>query len=197
VQFVNGGTTVNAPMLFVVGSQVNAQIPWNLVPAGATQNVNVTVTVGNTISAPSQVTVGPFSPGIFATGPPAFRAIAQNQDGTLAQPAGSIPGLTTHPAKVGDVITIYATGLGAVDNPPADGGIPPSGTLARTLTVPIVLVGGISAQVQFSGLQPQFVGVNQVNVFIPNVPAGDAVPLQLQMGGITSPNNITLAVASQ
>src|SRR6202022_3058358 len=29
VQFVNGGTTMNAPMLFVIGSQVNAQVPWN------------------------------------------------------------------------------------------------------------------------------------------------------------------------
>src|SRR5579864_9599335 len=27
VQFVNGGTTLNAPMLFVSGSQVNAQVP--------------------------------------------------------------------------------------------------------------------------------------------------------------------------
>src|ERR1700730_7122102 len=27
VQFVNGGTTMNAPMLFVIGSQVNAQVP--------------------------------------------------------------------------------------------------------------------------------------------------------------------------
>ena len=195
VQFVNGGTTMNAPMLFVVGSQVNAQIPWNLVPAGATQNVNVVVNVNNTTSAPSQVTVGPFSPGIFTTGPPAFRAIAQNLDGTLAQPAGSIAGLTTNPVKVGAALIIYATGLGPVDNTPADGAIPPSG-LVNTLTVPTVLVGGMQAQVLFSGLQPQFVGVNQVNIIIPpTAPTGDAVPLQIQMGGITSPNNVTIAVS--
>src|ERR1700730_3297468 len=45
VQFVNGGTSVNAPLVFVAGTQVNAQIPWSLVPAGATQNVNVVVNV--------------------------------------------------------------------------------------------------------------------------------------------------------
>jgi uncharacterized protein (TIGR03437 family) len=198
VQFINGSTTVNAPLVFVAGTQVNAQIPWGLVPAGATQNVSATVNVNNVTSAPSQFTVGPFSPGIFATGPPDFRAIAQNLDGTLAQPAGSIAGLTTHAVKIGDAIIIYATGLGAVDNPPSDGGIPPAGTLANTLTKPIVTVGGIQAQVLFSGLQPQFVGVNQVNIIIPpNAPTGDAVPLQFQIGGITSPNNITIAVAGQ
>jgi uncharacterized protein (TIGR03437 family) len=53
----------------------------------------------------------------------------------------------------------------------------------------------MTAQVLFSGLQPQFVGVNQVNIIIPpNAPTGDAVPLQIQMGGITSPNNVTIAV---
>ena len=194
VQFVNGNTNLPAPMLFVVGSQVNAQVPWNLVPPNTTQNVNVVVTNNGVASAPAQVTVGSFSPGIFTAGPPDFRAIAQNVDGTLAQPPGSIAGLTTHPVKVGDALIIYATGLGPVDNAPSDGGIPPAGTLVNTLTKPTVLVGGVSANVLFSGLQPQFVGVNQVNIVIPNVPDGDKVPLQLQMGGITSPDSVTIAV---
>jgi uncharacterized protein (TIGR03437 family) len=56
------------------------------------------------------------------------------------------------------------------------------------------MVGGVTAQVLFSGLQPQFVGVNQVNIVIPNVPPGDRVPLQIQMGGIISPDNVTIAV---
>ena len=194
VQFVNGDTTLNAPMLFVVGSQVNAQVPWNLVPPNTTANVNVVVNVNNVASPAAQVTVGPVSPGIFATAAPDFRAIAQNVDGTLAQPPGSIAGLTTHPVKVGDALIIYATGLGPVDNPPAPGAIPPAGTLVNTLTKPIVLVGGMSAQVLFSGLQPQFVGVNQVNIVVPATAAGDKVSLQLQMGGITSPSTTTIAV---
>jgi uncharacterized protein (TIGR03437 family) len=197
VQFASGQTTLPAPLLFVSGTQINAQVPWELVPGNTTQNVNVTVTMNNVTSAPVPVTVGPFSPAIFTAGPPNFYAIAQNVDGTLAQPAGSIPALTTHPVKLGDAIVIYATGLGAVDNPPADGGIPQGG-LVHTLTPPVVTVGGMTAQVFFSGLSPQFIGVNQVNIFIPqNAPTGDAVPLQIQMGGITSPANVTIAVSSQ
>jgi uncharacterized protein (TIGR03437 family) len=84
-----------------------------------------------------------------------------------------------------------------VDNTPADGGIP--SVLTNTLTKPIVMLGGITvpqADVLFSGLTPQFVGVNQLNIIIPpTAPAGNAVPLQIQMGGVTSPSNVTIAVS--
>jgi uncharacterized protein (TIGR03437 family) len=60
------------------------------------------------------------------------------------------------------------------------------------------MLGGITvppADVLFSGLQPQFVGVNQVNIIIPpNAPTGEAVPIQFQVGGITSPATVTIAV---
>jgi uncharacterized protein (TIGR03437 family) len=57
------------------------------------------------------------------------------------------------------------------------------------------MIGGLSAQVPFSGLSPQFVGVNQLNVTIPNVTPGDAVPIQIQMNGITTSNQIPIAVS--
>jgi uncharacterized protein (TIGR03437 family) len=190
VRFVNGNTSTPAPLLFVNSTQINAQVPWNLVPGGVSQNVNVIVTTAAGSSTPIAVGVGPFSPGIFSIG---TLAAAQNVDGTLAQPAGSIPGGTTHPAKIGDTIIIYASGLGAVDNPIADGDIPQK--LTNTRTIPLVLIGGVSAHVSFSGLSPQFVGVNQLNVEIPNTAPGNAVSLQLQVGGISSPSNITMAVS--
>ena len=70
----------------------------------------------------------------------------------------------------------------------------PSG-LAHAITTPVVLIGGVSAHVDFAGLSPQFPGVNQVNVVIPaGVAPGDAVPLQLQLGGITTTDRVTIAV---
>jgi len=48
----------------------------------------------------------------------------------------------------------------------------------------------------FSGLSPQFVGVNQLNVIVPKAAPGDAVPIQIQVGGITSPSTITIAVGN-
>jgi uncharacterized protein (TIGR03437 family) len=198
VQFVNGQTTINAPMLYVQPdstgsiSQINAQVPWALVTPGTTSTVNVVVSHDGVSSPSTPVTIGPFSPAIFASG---TRAVAVNLDGTLVWPAGAIAGLTTHPAKPGDVIIIYATGLGAVDQPIADGANSLD-ALRNTLTPPVVLVGGLSAKVAFSGLSPQFVGVNQLNIVVPNAAPGDAVPLQLQLGGITSPSTITIAVGN-
>jgi uncharacterized protein (TIGR03437 family) len=65
------------------------------------------------------------------------------------------------------------------------------------VTLPVVLVGGIQAQVLFSGLAPEFPGVYQLNVVLPpGVPTGDAVPIQLQIGGITSTDRVTIAVSN-
>jgi uncharacterized protein (TIGR03437 family) len=192
VQFVNGSTTLKAPMLYVSATQLNVQIPWELLPGGVAANVDVVVTNNGKSSAKSPFMAGPFSPGIFASG---GRAIAANSaDGTLAWPTGSVPGLVTHPAKQGDVIVIYATGLGSVAKPPADGENSLD-KLRPTLVTPTVLVGGVSAQVLFSGLSPQFVGVNQVNVKVPSVAPGDAVTLQLQENGVSSQSNLTIAVS--
>ena len=184
VKFVSGSTTVDAPLLFLQSNQINAVVPWNLVPGEAT----VTVTNGSVASAPASVKIGDFSPAVFAIG---TMAAVQNVDGSLAQPAGSISGRTTHPAAIGDVVIIYATGLGPVDTTPAEGATPSKTT--NTLHKPFVAIGGLSAEIQFSGLSPQFVGVYQLNVVVPNVAPGDTVPVQLALGGITSPK-LTMAV---
>lgn len=185
VKFVSGGNTVEVPMLYAQSNQINAVVPWNLVPGSAT----VVVTNGSASSSAAPVTIGEFSPAVFAIG---TMAAVQNVDGSLAQPAGSITGRTTHPAAIGDVVIIYATGLGPVATTPAEGGTPASTT--DTLHKPFVSIGGLSAEIQFSGLSPQFVGVYQLNVVVPNVAPGNTVPVQLALGGITSPK-LTMAVS--
>ena len=104
----------------------------------------------------------------------------------------SIPGLVTRPAKSGDTIIVYATGLGAV-SPSIDNGAAPGDILRNTSVKAQVLIGGKSADVPFSGLSPQFVGVNQLNVTVPSVGAG-VIPLQINAGGVISTNQVTIAV---
>jgi uncharacterized protein (TIGR03437 family) len=78
----------------------------------------------------------------------------------------------------------------------ADGAAPGS-VLTSANTPPIVLVGGITVQVDFAGLSPQFPGVYQLNLTLPsNIPAGNAVPVQIQVGGVTSPATFTIAVGN-
>ena len=51
-------------------------------------------------------------------------------------------------------------------------------------------VGGVNAQVVFSGIRPGLPGVYQINIIVPaGSPTGNAVPLQIQMGGITTSNH--------
>jgi uncharacterized protein (TIGR03437 family) len=198
VQFENNNATYTAPLSYVqpgtdTQSLINAQVPWEVAPTdGGTTTWNVVVTNNGAASAPTSVTVGSVSPGIFASN---GLGIVINLDSTLAQPAGAIPTLTTHPAKPGDAVIVYATGLGAVNPSIADGQNSLDQT-RQTLAVPVVLVGGQPAQVLFSGLTPQYPGVNQLNIVIPNVPANNNTPIQIQVGGFTSPANITFAVSN-
>jgi uncharacterized protein (TIGR03437 family) len=185
------GTNIKAPLLYVQSDQVNAIVPWDLLLGEKAATVNVVVTNGSQSSAPVAVKAAEFSPAIFAIG---TLAAAQNTDGSLAQPDGSIPGRTTHPAKIGDTVVIYATGLGPVFPAVADGAKPPDGTLVNSLHKPGVLFKGHSAEISFSGLSPQFVGVYQLNVIVPDVVPGDKIPLQLVLGGVASPSAITIAV---
>jgi uncharacterized protein (TIGR03437 family) len=64
-----------------------------------------------------------------------------------------------------------------------------------TIAHPTVLVGGVPAHVTFSGLSPQFVGIDQINIVVPQGAAsGDAVPLQIRLGGITTSDQVTMAI---
>jgi uncharacterized protein (TIGR03437 family) len=57
-----------------------------------------------------------------------------------------------------------------------------------------VLIGGVAAQVDFSGLAPGFAGLYQVNAVVPqSVTPGSAVSLQITIGAQTS-GTVTIAV---
>jgi uncharacterized protein (TIGR03437 family) len=188
---------IPAPLNFVSAGQVNAQMPWDVLSSGTVGTADIVVTSNGNVSTSVSVPVGPFSPGIFSSG---TQAIAYgNTDGIIAAAVGAIPGLTTHPAKINDPLTlvILATGLGAVNPPVQTGNNVTDGVAHNTATTPTVTVGGIGAQVVFSGISPQFVGVYQINIVIaPGTPTGDKIPLQISMGGVTTPSTITIAVSN-
>ncbi len=176
--FVNG---FPAPLLFVSPNQINLQVPWELGLGDGTTPFTVIIggpaylgtrtgapvngTISNTISAG----VGVASPGVFAI---------VNADGSLT---------SSKPAGAGDVLVVYANGLGAVDNPVKTGQPAPGDKLSRTLTTPTVTIGNVPAQVLFSGLAPGFVGLYQINITVPaGVAAGSSTPLVVSIGGQTT-----------
>jgi uncharacterized protein (TIGR03437 family) len=195
-----GGTT--APLLNVIPAAgiINAQVPFEVAPNG---NASVVITFNGVASAAQQVAIVPSAPGIFPLPPGAGNAVFVNlSDGTIAAPesASESLGVQARPVKRGEKGLFYATGLGNLTPGIADGAND-STTLHQANQVPIVWIGGVNkgvtAEVLFAGQAPQFPGVNQINIVVPeSAPTGDAVPIELQSpdGGVISPIVATIAI---
>jgi uncharacterized protein (TIGR03437 family) len=181
-----GGTTVTvggqaAFVSYVSPGQVNALIP-DTVPMGP-QTLVVTTAVG--VSAPAVLNVRRTEPGILA--PAHFKkdgtqyAAAFSADASeFIMPQGAVEGVTSHPARPGDTIVLYGIGFGNVAPGVATGEVPRDA--ARTVLPVEVFIGGQRAAVEYSGVAPGSLGLYQLNVVVPVVSAGDAVPITIKLG---------------
>jgi uncharacterized protein (TIGR03437 family) len=197
-QVVVGGKL--APLLFVTPGQINAQLPWGTPPGHAPV---IVTQADNGQSDPENITVAPVAPGFFTFDFGPGRVVAVNVgtgadpsviNGSIAQPIGELPGITTQPAPRGGVVILYANALGAVDRPIDDGAN--SADALRSAVTPVeVTIGGLPAHVAFAGLAPEFAGIFQLNVVIPQgVAPGSAVPIRIKQGQVQSRADVTLAV---
>ncbi|MCH8268017.1 MAG: matrixin family metalloprotease [Acidobacteria bacterium] len=198
-----GGVSVKfgdrlAPLFFVSPGQINALVPFEL--TGSSVDVTILTgpgAAGNTVT----VNLSPTAPGIFVVPPnqqgAILNGVEQNQGiSSLVAPAGSFP--NARPARAGEVIVIFASGLGPV-SPALPSGVASgaNGTAIPVMpNVPQVTIGGLSAPpVLFAGLAPGFVGLYQVNVQVPQgVPTGDAVEVVITTSEGQTSNTATIAV---
>jgi len=163
---------VAAPLFYVSPGQINAQVPFEAV-AGATSLV--LSVAGASAPTTTFVSIEGTAPGLFQYGQ--NRAVVQNADGHVNDP--------THSAAQGTVITAYLTGQGAVDNAVSTGSPAPDSPLSRPIAPVSATIGGQAARIEFAGLAPGFVGLLQVNLRVPALPAGD-FPLAIAIGGVAS-----------
>ena len=198
VQVLVNGNPV--PIFYVDANQADIQIPFGLTAGQMTVQVVRNGTPGNKISAP----VDSIAPELFALrGLPAapdsspYGIVINASDGTLALPSNL--GVPAHPAHRGDVVTIYALGLGPVAPAVATGaGAPGAEPLARSSNPVQVYFGGgfitpTAAVPDYAGLAPNYAGLYQINVTIPmNAPIG-IVPVMLNMPGHAS-NFVEMAI---
>ena len=79
-----------------------------------------------------------------------------------------------NPARPGETILLYLTGLGDVDPPVADGVPVPSGVFTNAVTQPLVVVDGEQVTPLFAGLTPTVVALYAIVVKIPpNIAPGN------------------------
>ncbi|MGA2117014.1 MAG: hypothetical protein ABSH56_19925 [Bryobacteraceae bacterium] len=169
---------------YISGYQVNVQIPFGV--GTGPQPVVVKTAAGST--APVDLTINPTQPGFLAT-PNFFVNSRQYVDALFANsstyvlPPGTITGVTSQRPTPGQTITLYGVGFGPVLPTLAAGQIvQKSDSLAGQLEV--YFNNDVQAQVSYAGLAPNTVGLYQINVVVPNLPASDVVPLTFTLNGV-------------
>jgi uncharacterized protein (TIGR03437 family) len=164
------GTQV--PLLYVSAGQVNAQVPYET-KAGTAKLV---VTSNGVPSTAVNFEVTATGPGVFTQDNKHLLAL------NLAD--GTLNGAQT-PARPGQYVTAYLTGQGVVDPPVTTGDVAPASPLSMPVAVVQIKIGGQTADIQFAGMAPGFVGLMQMNVLIPDVPPGDQ-SFDVSIGGVAA-----------
>jgi uncharacterized protein (TIGR03437 family) len=159
---------VKAPLIYVSPTQINAQVPLEIIGRGPRA---VVVTNSNGAGASATLGVGDYAPAVFATASGA--AIVKAKDGSVVS--------VSNPASAGDSLIVYATGLGSTAPSFSTGEIL-TGDVSMFATIPVTAkIGGSDAVVQSVTGVPAFAGLYAVTLTVPSgVPAGTA-KLQLRM----------------
>jgi len=178
------------PVIYSSARQVSAAAPNTLEP----DRPNMLEVEYNSVkSNPFPILSAKASPALFtASGAGAGNAAAFQAD--------AITGIITlnsdkTPASKGNVLVLYATGVGPTQPVPLNGAV---ATDASAISIPniSILLGDISAEVLYAGAAPGLItGIVQINARIPdNTPTGKAVPITLSAGTIASPPGVTLNI---
>ncbi len=175
---VNG---IPAPMFYASPGQLGIQIPTELTSSSA----SIQVIAGFQPAPPQLVLLDETAPGIFT--------INSNGQGAGAVTHADGSAITVaSPARPGETVVLYATGLGR-GNPLTPTGTRPEVVTSTALPVSVQL-DGLPVTPLFAGLAGCCVGLNQINFRIPdNVRIGAAIPLSIIAGGRQS-NPVTIAI---
>jgi uncharacterized protein (TIGR03437 family) len=173
----------NAYVDYISPGQVNVQVPDNI-PLG--QGVTLVLTNSGGSTAPYSITTGSLAPALLAPAQAPF--MVNNKQYVVAQLVDqTFTGMPSHPAKPGDVLTIYGIGFGPVTP------TTPAGTIATQITKLMTNAtfnfGSTPATVTYQGLAPSNVGLYQFNVVVPNVAVGDTA-LTVQIGSFKISQNL-------
>jgi uncharacterized protein (TIGR03437 family) len=178
---------------YVSSNQVNALIPSDVGPGP--QQITLTNSAGTSAAFP--ITVNSVQPGLLA--PSSFQVSGTQyvvalfpDNSTFVLPTGAISDVASRPAKPGDVITLYGIGFG-----PTTPSIPAGTIVTQTnslQTRPTIAFGGTPATLQYYGLAPNYTGLYQFNVVVPNIPANSAAPVTLNLGGTSGTQILYIAV---
>ncbi|HEX5430983.1 MAG TPA: hypothetical protein VFW83_03390, partial [Bryobacteraceae bacterium] len=179
---------------YIANSQINSQINVQAPAGTATGPAAVTVTNCAGTSAPYVINEAKFAPGVLA--PPSFNIGGKQYMVAVrsCNPACTYIGKPDQPAKPGDTIVAYGIGFGDV-TPSSPPGIVVGPTELNRLANPLTILFGQTpaAAPAYFGLAPNFVGLYQFNITVPDVPDGD-VPVTFEVGGVQTTQTMYVTV---
>lgn len=157
-------------VLFASPFQLNVQVPTDT-PVGDI-GVRVRSTFGQ---SDTSIRVADLAPAIFQLD--SRRGAILNQEGTVNSPV--------QPGGRGRVLVVFGTGFGATRA---------QGQLQITVSPVTAVLGGRNVPVQFAGLAPGFIGLNQINVMVPtDLAPGTNLRLVLTQG-VSESNSVEVAI---
>lgn len=155
--------TVNgqaAPLVYVSANQLAFLVPSAIAPANGIYYATIKVTNSGKASNAVTVYTANSAPAVFSRGSSGFGpAAAQLPNYSLIT--------STNPAKAGETVIVYLSGLGIVSPSVVDGTAAPSNPPSTVTTSPLVDFSGIGGSVVFAGLTPGGVGLYQINAGVP------------------------------
>jgi uncharacterized protein (TIGR03437 family) len=163
---VNGSSI---PLLYVSATQINAEIPFDGNRLGTVVNATSVVQVMNNSTPLPDFTLGNVSADFAVFGNAGGSMTVINQDGTLNKIA--------NPAKVGSVVSIWATGFG-IAGAPVVGAVPTAANnYCSSCQVTLTNNEGTTytETVQYAGTSPGLIdGLMQINFVVPQPSNGNA-----------------------
>jgi uncharacterized protein (TIGR03437 family) len=175
-----------APVYYVSQNAVSVIVPY------ATELTFAQIQIINNNAASNTVTVymDATEPGVFTNPVGGLGyAAALHADYSLVSPS--------NPARIGETISLFVTGLGDVSPTVSDGAPGPASPFSQVTNQIAVSIGGASATVGYAGLAPGLAGLYQLNVTVPSgISSGDVYVTVLGPDSYSSEALLTIAGAS-
>lgn len=174
----------SAPLVWVSSGAVSAIVPYAV---GGKTTTRLKVVWQGKSTNEVDVPVAAAMPGIFTMGPGTGPGVVFNQDATLNS--------TSNPAGLDSIVVFFATGEGETSPAGVDGKLAMD-VYPKPVQDVEVKIGGATAELLYQAAIPyQPAGLMQVNARVPrNITPGDAVLVELFVGGKASQPGVALAV---
>ena len=167
-------------LFYVSPQQINVLIPYNL----ASGPNSVTVVRDGTVGPTIPILLTATAPSLFQLSP--NTVLATHADGSLIT--------ATAPAAAGEVIIVYAIGLGYTIPAQVDGFIPVGAAKVTNFASLNILLNGAAVpqgNIQYAGITPGCAGLYQINLLLPQgFPLNPE--LRVQIGPNISPASMIL-----